>query len=250
MVLTGGVFRYKPTVLVANHDESFAMDIAIALNRMGFDVIPVESGDDAVEVAVSFSPDIVMLDVDLPGTDGITALKKIRADNDMSEMQVVLMAYEKSDDILLACERFRCCGIVTKPLNVVRFHEALQDCIKYPGGKKRRHLRSLYGRTVHLQYNGAKTDYEGISLSEGGMYLRGLKRYDAGLEVEVRFPVHDRTSMHLKGNVIYTKRAFGAIFDMGPGIAVEFGKMSDIDSALLRDHICRSITKGLSGVHA
>jgi DNA-binding response OmpR family regulator len=66
-------------VLVVEDDEVIREEVARALTDAGFVVATEEDGLAAVRAVAGFRPDLVLLDVGLPGSDGFTAARKIRA---------------------------------------------------------------------------------------------------------------------------------------------------------------------------
>jgi DNA-binding response OmpR family regulator len=76
--------RVKPKVLVVDDERVIADTLAMILNQSGFDARAVYSGEKAVEMASTFTPDMLITDVimaDLNGIDAATAdlLEKARA---------------------------------------------------------------------------------------------------------------------------------------------------------------------------
>ena len=60
-------------------DEADIREIAeFALEDEGFDIVFCESGEQALDTAVDFKPDVILLDVMMPGMDGPTTLKNLR----------------------------------------------------------------------------------------------------------------------------------------------------------------------------
>ena len=68
-------------VLVVDDDQDLAEMLGIVLNGAGIDVDLVSRGDEALEVFRNNPPDLVLLDVMLPGLDGIEVCKQIRAES-------------------------------------------------------------------------------------------------------------------------------------------------------------------------
>ena len=69
-------------VVVAEDEALIRMDIVEALTDAGYDVVgPAANGDAAVELAREFTPDVVVMDVKMPGKDGITAATEIAKEN-------------------------------------------------------------------------------------------------------------------------------------------------------------------------
>ncbi len=65
------------TILVADDSAFSRLNCKKALKPTGYDIVEAETGTQAVELFQSSSPDAVLLDVTMPGMDGISALKKI-----------------------------------------------------------------------------------------------------------------------------------------------------------------------------
>jgi two-component system, OmpR family, response regulator len=69
-----------PRVLVVDDDENISFLVSSALRYDKFDVRTAATGADAVAVAASFGPDVIVLDVMLPDYDGFEVLKMLRAE--------------------------------------------------------------------------------------------------------------------------------------------------------------------------
>jgi DNA-binding response OmpR family regulator len=65
-------------ILVVDDEESIVHLIAYNLRRAGYDVLTAANGEDALAVARQASPDLVILDLMLPGMDGFDVLKELR----------------------------------------------------------------------------------------------------------------------------------------------------------------------------
>ena len=70
-----------PSVLVVEDDQDLAEMLGIVLNGAGIEVDLVSRGDEALEVFKNNQPDVVLLDVMLPGFDGVEVCKAIRQES-------------------------------------------------------------------------------------------------------------------------------------------------------------------------
>lgn len=68
----------KTRVMIVEDEASIRKFIAINLNRSGFEVLEVESGEKALEQFKGFMPQVVVLDVMLPGIDGFEVCQRLR----------------------------------------------------------------------------------------------------------------------------------------------------------------------------
>ena len=89
-------------VMVVDDDQDLAEMLSIVLNGAGIDVDLVSRGDEVLEIFRNNPPDLVLLDVMLPGIDGIEVCKLIRAES----MVPIVMLTAKGDthDVVLGLE--------------------------------------------------------------------------------------------------------------------------------------------------
>jgi len=73
----------KPRLLIVEDEPVFARLISVSLTRAGFDVHAVHNGDDALDLAAEIHPDAAILDLGLPGIDGLAVLDELRAWSDI-----------------------------------------------------------------------------------------------------------------------------------------------------------------------
>jgi two-component system, OmpR family, response regulator VicR len=71
--------RVAATILIVEDEYAVARGIQYALQQEGYDVGVAHSGEEGLEIATKEAPDLVVLDVRLPGIDGFEVLRRIRA---------------------------------------------------------------------------------------------------------------------------------------------------------------------------
>lgn len=102
-------------ILVVEDETAIRRFIKINLERQGFDVVDVESGEEGLDAFLDFHPDIALLDVMLPGISGLDVAKRIRElDNNVG----IIMLTAKSQDVdkILGLES-GADDYITKPFN-------------------------------------------------------------------------------------------------------------------------------------
>ena len=80
-----------PLVLVAEDDDDILLLVTTRLKRDGFEVIGARNGDDALALARQHLPNVAVLDVGMPGLDGLEVLEQIRADPSLAGTRVLLL---------------------------------------------------------------------------------------------------------------------------------------------------------------
>jgi len=81
----------EPLVLVADDDEDILLLVTTRLKRYGFEIVQASNGDEALAVARERRPALAVLDIGMPGLDGVEVLEQIRADDDLRAMKVLLL---------------------------------------------------------------------------------------------------------------------------------------------------------------
>jgi DNA-binding response OmpR family regulator len=81
----------EPIVLVADDDDDILLLVTTRLRRDGFDVISARNGEEALALAKERRPAIAVLDIGMPGLDGLEVLERIRADDSLKGTRVLLL---------------------------------------------------------------------------------------------------------------------------------------------------------------
>jgi DNA-binding response OmpR family regulator len=89
-----------PTVLVVDDDPTLREVVSGYLTRAGLDVLQAQDGHEALSVTRDHSPDLVVLDLTLPGLDGLEVFRRLRAER--GDLAVVMLTArgEESDRVL------------------------------------------------------------------------------------------------------------------------------------------------------
>src|SRR3984957_17981204 len=69
----------NPRVLVIDDEPNIRELVQVALNFHGFDVTTSSTGEDALQIAVAYRPDLIVLDVLLPDIDGFEVCQRLRS---------------------------------------------------------------------------------------------------------------------------------------------------------------------------
>jgi len=119
-------------ILIIEDNEKNRRLVRDVLQFKGYETIESETGEEGVELARSRQPALVLMDIQLPGIDGITALKRLREDpatRGIRVMAVTASAMTQDRQTILA-SGFD--GYQSKPINVKGFLEAVQEMLARP----------------------------------------------------------------------------------------------------------------------
>ncbi len=83
--------REVPVVLVADDESAVRELVCEVLETAGFQAVPVSDGEEVVARAVAARPDLIVLDVLMPGIDGYTALMRLQGERQTAHIPVVIL---------------------------------------------------------------------------------------------------------------------------------------------------------------
>lgn len=118
------------TVLVIEDDE-MNMKLVRTLLRLGdFDVLEATNAERGIALAREHRPDLVLMDLQLPGMDGLCATRIIKGDAALTDLPIVaLTAFAMQGDTEKALDA-GCVGYLTKPIDTRSFLEVISCFIK------------------------------------------------------------------------------------------------------------------------
>jgi DNA-binding response OmpR family regulator len=81
----------KPVILVADDDPQILTMLGIRLAKRGYEVMEAADGQEALEKARQRRPDLVLLDVMMPGKNGWEVAKELRSDDSLKNVGIVML---------------------------------------------------------------------------------------------------------------------------------------------------------------
>ncbi len=119
-------------ILIIEDNEKNRRLVRDVLQFKGYETIETETGEEGVELARTRQPALVLMDIQLPGIDGIMALKRLREDpatRAIRVMAVTASAMTQDRQNILAAGFD---GYQSKPINVKSFLEAVDTLLRRP----------------------------------------------------------------------------------------------------------------------
>ena len=121
-----------PRILIADDDPSNREVLAYYLRRQGYDVRTVTDGADAI-AAITGSPfALVLLDVVMPGLDGLEALRRIRVTHSPQQLPVILFTGLDAPDALASAGELGANAWLAKPYQLADLLAAVRGQIASP----------------------------------------------------------------------------------------------------------------------
>ena len=100
--------RDKVKILFVEDDLSLQKSIAYILEEKGYEVICTRTGEEAIDLARKKSPDLILLDLILPGMDGFSVCEILKKDRHTEKIFIIMLTGRKMvDEIVKGLELFQ-----------------------------------------------------------------------------------------------------------------------------------------------
>jgi len=116
------------SVLLVDDEVEFVATVAKRLKRRGLEVGTAHSGEEALEQIEVGAPDVVILDVKMPGLSGIETLKRIRQENPLVE--VIMLTGHASVDVAIEGMEMGAFDYLMKPVGIDELIYKIQDAFR------------------------------------------------------------------------------------------------------------------------
>jgi CheY-like chemotaxis protein len=119
-----------PKILVVEDNEESRDVLCRRLQRRGYDVLLASDGKQALEIARTELPDVVLMDLNMPEIDGWEATRQIRAAPETSELPVIALSAHALEGDQEQAMAAGCNDFHTKPVNFERLLDQIESIIK------------------------------------------------------------------------------------------------------------------------
>lgn len=118
----------KKRILVIDDEQGMLDLLSSMLERNGYEVLTCDSGLTAWTAIIDNKPDLLILDVMLPGTDGVSLQKKISANEETKHIPVIVItALEPTKQLFRKYHQVK--DFIIKPFNPERMSNAVEKAI-------------------------------------------------------------------------------------------------------------------------
>ena len=117
--------KINAKVLLVDDEEDFLATLAERLESRGLKVTAVTRGDDAVAEVEKVAFDLIILDLAMPGIDGIETLKRIKAKQ--PEAEIIMLSGQGSIKTSIEAMKLGAEDFVEKPVNISKLMEKISE---------------------------------------------------------------------------------------------------------------------------
>jgi len=107
----------REKLLVVEDEEDILELVSYTLTKEGYEVLAVKTGEDGLQKARSEAPDLVVLDLMLPGVDGLEVCRELKSEADTSQIAVVMLTARGEEADIVAGLELGADDYITKPFS-------------------------------------------------------------------------------------------------------------------------------------
>ncbi len=118
-----------PSILIVDDEPSILQSLGGLLSDEGFGVATAANGYEALKIVDTESPDLVLLDIWMPGIDGIETLKEIKKDN--PHIQVIIISGHGNIETAVKATKLGAFDLIEKPLSIDKVIVSINNALNF-----------------------------------------------------------------------------------------------------------------------
>jgi two-component system alkaline phosphatase synthesis response regulator PhoP len=120
----------KVKILIVDDEADITEFLAYNLTRHGYEVKTASNAIEAMSIAKAFRPQLMVLDVMMPGKSGIDLCREIRKDEDLKDVIIAMLTARQEDQIQIEALNVGADDYITKPLKPSVFISRIQALLR------------------------------------------------------------------------------------------------------------------------
>lgn len=119
----------RANILIVDDDLTARMEAQQCVKKLGHMAMLAEDGDSALHLLTRNKYDLVLLDLLMPGVDGIEVLQRIQSDEEMKRVPVIIVSGSDDVEDIEQCKKEGAVGFISKPIDSETLAAALESCL-------------------------------------------------------------------------------------------------------------------------
>lgn len=148
-----------PRVFVVEDEEDISGLISYNLKKDGYQVGTAESGEEAISKIRPFKPDLIMLDLMLPGMQGLDVLRHLKGDSATKNIPVIIVSAKKAETDKVLLLEMGADDFIIKPFSVKELASRVKAVLRRTAPAPRRQM---------FQYKGLQIDFDSVGVTIDG----------------------------------------------------------------------------------
>ena len=229
----------KKTILLVDDTHLFVEQEMCLINRDDIEVLVAHNGVEALKITVEKKPDIVFIDLYIPGMDGDKCCHAIKSNKNLCHIPIIMVVQDVNEENFERCRQARCDDIIIKPINHLYFTAQIKRHLNIQLNIKTRFTAPLRVQYYCCEDPDRVLSSYSVDLSTGGMFIetKELLPIDSPLNIEFILP-EDGRIIKCSGKVSWLNHPEAIKNQNLPtGMGLQFMNLSMDDIVSLRNFI-------------
>ncbi len=122
--------RDKKIVLVVDDEEDFSFFTKHNLERNNYEVLSALDGESGLRTAFDVKPDLILLDILMPGIDGFEVLKRLKSDPATVAIPVIMLTGKDDEASKERAAQLNDAGYLVKPIEIEELHNRIEQVLQ------------------------------------------------------------------------------------------------------------------------
>lgn len=219
-------------------DVEFIVDVmASYLKKSPVEIFRAQDGNTAIDMALLHWPDLIVMDVAMPGMGGIEACRAIKANEKLKDVSVILIYDPERDPAPEELKLAGCDDLIVKPLAREDF---LTITHRYLFHIERRERRAACQMTVDFTVDTVTDQALGVDISRSGMYVeyRGKKLKESNVDMTFLLATISEKPVQVKGRIVWVNQGHPRPnLSMPQGFGIEFQLIGEESRAIMNRYL-------------
>ncbi len=232
----------RPTKVLLVDDVRLFLELEKTFfRRQGCEIYTATAGPEALDLAHREKPDLVVLDLYLPEMDGLEVLKRIRSDEELKKINVIIVSVSGKEEDIQACKRAGCDAYLTKPITQKMLLDTAAQLLRIP---QRIDIRIWVEIEIEGFRDGEKFYGQSDNISIGGIYVKSDKEFPLSTSVNLRFSLPGQESVFaIRSQVLRTEKLPVTIGKFRFGLGFHFLDVSPQESRQIQTFVQKTMEK-------
>ncbi len=117
------------TVLIVDDEPNIVIPLQFLMEQNNYDVMVAQSGEEAVELITKYKPDLVLLDIMLPGIDGFEVCEMVRLNPDWQHIKIIFLTAKGREVDIAKGMVLGADAYITKPFSNVEIVNKVKELL-------------------------------------------------------------------------------------------------------------------------
>jgi CheY-like chemotaxis protein len=104
-------------ILIVDDSRTALLMSEMILKRYPFEIVTASNGEEALAMIADEPPDLILMDILMPGMDGLEVVKRLRKDKENLDIPVIMVTTQSNAEVVEQSYLLGCSDYITKPLS-------------------------------------------------------------------------------------------------------------------------------------